>query len=183
MESYLTSIIKQFDYYKSLGDKTFSQLTFEEMLWQSNEDSNSISIIVKHIVGNMLSRWTNFLTEDGEKPWRNRDDEFIDTYTTKEALIASWESGWHCLFNALTPLIEEDLERIIYIRNGGHTVIEAINRQLAHYAYHVGQIVFLGKLLKGDEWQSLSIPKGDSSKFNKEKFSQEKSKRHFTDDL
>lgn len=153
------------------------------MLWQSNEDANSISIIVKHMVGNMLSRWTNFLTEDGEKTWRNRDNEFVGSYQTKEEIIASWESGWHCLFSAINPLREEDLERIIYIRNGGHTVVEAINRQLAHYAYHVGQIVFLGKLIKGDEWQSLSIPKGESSKYNQEKFSQEKSKRHFTDDL
>lgn len=153
------------------------------MLWQSNEDANSISIIVKHMVGNMLSRWTNFLTEDGEKTWRNRDNEFVGSYQTKEEIIASWESGWHCLFSAINPLREEDLERIIYIRNGGHTVVEAINRQLAHYAYHVGQIVFLEKLIKGDEWQSLSIPKGESSKYNQEKFSQEKSKRHFTDDL
>ncbi|WP_370479586.1 DUF1572 family protein [Tamlana flava] len=183
MESYLTSITKQFEYYKSLGDKTFSQLTFDEMLWQSNEDANSISIIVKHMVGNMLSRWTNFLTEDGEKTWRKRDDEFIDSYQTKEEIIAAWESGWYCLFNAINPLEKKDLEHIIYIRNGGHTVIEALNRQLAHYSYHVGQIVFLGKLIKGDEWKSLSIPKGDSSKYNQNKFSQAKSKRHFTDDL
>ncbi|MFL1012093.1 DUF1572 family protein [Flavisericum labens] len=183
MNSYLSSILKQFEYYKSLGDKTFSQLSFDEMQWQANEDSNSISILVKHMVGNMLSRWTNFLTEDGEKPWRNRDDEFIGSFQTKEELIAAWESGWRCLFKAIRPLIVKDLEHIIYIRNGGHTVLEAINRQLAHYAYHVGQIVFLGKLLKGADWVSLSIPKGDSTKFNKEKFNQEKSKRHFTDDL
>ena len=183
MESYLSSIIKQFEYYKSLGDKTFNQLTFEEMQWQSSEDSNSITVIVKHLVGNMLSRWTNFLTEDGEKDWRNRDDEFIDSYSTKEDIVAAWKSGWHCLFTAITPLKSKDLETVVYIRNGGHTVVEAINRQLAHYSYHVGQIVFLGKLLKGENWQSLSIPKGDSSKFNKEKFSKLKERRHFTDDL
>ncbi|APY12010.1 hypothetical protein BWZ22_12565 [Seonamhaeicola sp. S2-3] len=183
MESYLPSIIKQFEYYKSLGDKTFNQLEFDEMLWQSNEDANSIAIIVKHLVGNMLSRWTNFLTEDGEKPWRNRDDEFVSSFNTKEELIAAWESGWLCLFKAIKPLNENNLEHIVYIRNGGHTVIEAINRQLAHYSYHIGQIVFLGKLLKGNDWQSLSIPKGNSTKYNKEKFSKEKSKRHFTDDL
>ena len=183
MESYLTSIIKQFEYYKSLGDKTFYQLTFEEIQWQSDKNSNSISIITKHIVGNMLSRWTNFLTEDGEKAWRNRDNEFTGDYNSKEEIIASWESGWVCLFKAIKPLNNDDLESIIYIRNQGHTVTEAINRQLAHYSYHIGQIVFLGKLLKGENWQSLSIPKGDSLKYNLEKFSKEKERRHFTDDL
>lgn len=183
MESYLNGVIKQFEYYKSLGDKTFKQLTLDEIQWQSNEDSNSVSIIIKHMVGNMLSRWTNFLTEDGEKEWRNRDDEFIDSFNSKEELIAAWENGWHCLFKAIKPLKTEDLERIIYIRHGGHTVTEAINRQLAHYAYHIGQIVFLGKLLKGEKWMSLSIPKGDSINYNKDKFNKEKGKRHFTDDL
>ena len=179
MESYLTSITKQFEYYKSLGDKTFSQLSFDQMSWQSNEDFNSISIIVKHMVGNMLSRWTNFLTEDGEKTWRNRDDEFVGSYQTKEEVIAAWESGWYCLFSAINPLKKEDLERIIYIRNGGHTIVEAINRQLAHYAYHLGQIVFLGKLIKDEEWLPLSIPKGNSSKYNQEKFSQKKKQTPF----
>ena len=183
MDSYLTSVIKQFEYYKLLGDKTFSQLTFDELQWQSGEDSNSISIIVKHLVGNMLSRWTHFLTEDGEKEWRNRDDEFISSFDSFEELIAAWESGWSCLFKAIKPLKGTDLEQIIYIRNQGHTVTEAINRQLAHYPYHIGQIVFLGKLLKSENWKSLSIPKGDSSKYNEEKFSKEKGKRHFTDDL
>ena len=183
MESYLDSIIKQFEYYKSLGDKTFNQLSFEELQWQSQEDSNSIAIITKHIAGNMLSRWTNFLTEDGEKEWRQRDLEFENTFDTIEDLIAYWENGWSCMFTALKALTNKDLERIIYIRNEGHTVTEAINRQYAHYAYHIGQIVFLGKLLKGNEWQSLSIPKGNSSKYNSGKFSEEKSKRHFTDNL
>ncbi|MCL6296678.1 DUF1572 family protein [Jejuia spongiicola] len=182
-KSYLSSIIKQFEYYKSLGDKTLSQLTFENIQWQSNEDSNSIAIMVKHIAGNMLSRWTNFLTQDGEKEWRHRDDEFIDSFKSNEDLIAIWESGWACLFNAIKPLQNVDLERIIYIRNQGHTVTEAINRQLAHYSYHIGQMVFLGKLIKGDQWQSLSIPKGDSSKYNQGKFAKEKEIRHFTDDL
>ena len=183
MESYLTSVVKQFEYYKSLGDKTFAQLSFDELQWQSDANSNSIAIIVKHIVGNMLSRWTNFLSEDGEKEWRNRDDEFINSYTSKEDIIASWENGWFCLFNAIKSLKENDLEQIIYIRNQGHTVIEAINRQLAHYPYHIGQMVFLGKLLKGENWKSLSITKGDSLKYNEEKFSKEKGIRHFTDDL
>ncbi|KAA5823655.1 DUF1572 domain-containing protein [Algibacter amylolyticus] len=183
MESYLESVNKQFEYYKSLGDKTFKQLSFDDMLWQSDEDANSIAILVKHIAGNMRSRWSNFLTEDGEKSWRNRDDEFVSDFTSEEAVIATWESGWFCLFNAIRALKPEDLEHIIYIRNGGHTVTEAINRQLAHYAYHVGQIVFLGKLLKGKEWKSLSIPKGNSATYNKAKFNNEKERRHFTDDL
>ncbi|MGM5470393.1 DUF1572 family protein [Flavobacteriaceae bacterium LMO-SS05] len=184
MEStFLSSSIKQFQYYKSLGDKTFEQLNFENLKNEFAEDSNSISIIVKHLVGNMLSRWTNFLTEDGEKPWRHRDQEFMDTYQSKEELLDAWELGWNSLFNAIDHLTSADLEQIIYIRNQGHTVTEAINRQLAHYAYHIGQIVFLGKLIKGSRWKSLSIPKGKSEDYNLEKFSKDQSKRHFTDDL
>ncbi len=135
------------------------------------------------IVGNMLSRWTNFLTEDGEKEWRQRDQEFEGTYKNKEALITAWETGWQCLFDALLPLTENDLERIIYIRNQGHTVTEAINRQLSHYAYHIGQIVFIGKMIKNENWKSLSVPKGQSSTYNKEKFNKDKERKHFTDDL
>lgn len=181
--SYLISAIKQFEYYKSLGDKTIDQFSFNELKQEFAKDSNSISIIVKHLVGNMLSRWTNFLIEDGEKEWRKRDDEFQDTYSSKEDLKNSWNKGWECLFDAIRPLSSDDLERTIYIRNQGHTVTEAINRQMMHYAYHVGQIVFLGKLIKGSDWQSLSIPKGKSKKYNKEKFSKGKAKRHFTEDL
>lgn len=181
--SYLSSSIKQFEYYKSLGDKTINQLSIEELKQEFVKESNSISIIVKHIVGNMLSRWTNFLTEDGEKEWRHRDTEFVDTFETKDALVDYWNKGWSCLFKAIKPLNNKDLERIIYIRNQGHTVTEAINRQLAHYSYHIGQIVFLGKLLKGTDWVSLSIPKGNSVTYNQEKFSKEKGRRHFTDDL
>lgn len=183
MNSYLESSIKQFEYYKNLGDRTFAQLTFEELKREFEEDSNSISIIVKHISGNMLSRWTNFLTDDGEKEWRQRDEEFIDSFKSKEELLTAWSKGWDCLFNAIKPLKTEDLERIIYIRNGGHTVVEAINRQMMHYAYHVGQIVFLGKLAKGKNWQSLSIPKGKSKDYNQGKFAKDKDKRHFTEDL
>lgn len=181
--SYLSSIIKQFEYYKGLGDKTFIQLTDEQIHWQYNNESNCVAIIVKHIVGNMLSRWTNFLTEDGEKTWRERDEEFEDTYTSKIQMLKAWEQGWECLFNAVKPLEENQLEQIIYIRNQGHTVTEAINRQLAHYSYHIGQIVFLGKMISDENWKSLSIPKGASTKYNQEKFSKEKGKRHFTEDL
>ncbi len=181
--SYLTIIIKQFEYYKSLGGKTITQLTFEELQKEFAEDSNSIAIITKHIVGNMLSRWTNFLTEDGEKEWRKRDEEFIDDFKSKDELITAWNKGWGCLFNAIKPLSESDLNKIIYIRNQGHTVTEAINRQMMHYAYHVGQIVFLGKLIKAKNWKSLSIPKGQSKNYNKDKFNQPKNRQHFTDDL
>ncbi|WP_248723129.1 DUF1572 family protein [Seonamhaeicola sp. ML3] len=183
MESYLSSIKKQFNYYKSLGDKTIEQLSLEELRKEFSTDSNSIAIIVKHLAGNMLSRWTNFLTEDGEKTWRNRDSEFEADYASKNELIEHWDKGWHCLFDALDSITKNDLERIVYIRNQGHTVTEAINRQLAHYSYHIGQIVFLGKLIKGNHWQSLSIPKGKSKSYNQEKFAKEKSKKHFTDDL
>lgn len=172
--TFLSDCIKQFQYYKSLGDKTFEQLDFHDLKKEFVEDSNSISIIVKHMVGNMLSRWTNFLTEDGEKTWRHRDEEFVDTYHSKKELLASWEKGWNCLFEALTPLTNDHLEQIVYIRNEGHTVTEALNRQLAHYAYHVGQIVYIGKLIKGSQWISLSIPKGKSEDFNAKKFSKEK---------
>jgi hypothetical protein len=181
--TYVSSIIKQFEYYKLLGEKTFDQLNDKDIHWQYNSESNSIAIITKHIVGNMLSRWTNFLTEDGEKIWRERDQEFEDTYVNKAEMIVAWEKGWNCLFEGITPLKQNQLEQLIYIRNQGHTVTEALNRQLAHYASHVGQIMFLGKMIKGKEWQSLSISKGNSASYNQEKFAQEKARKHFTDDL
>ncbi len=166
----ISGIIKQFEYYKTAADKTFDQLSFDDMNWQPNDTSNSISIIVKHMVGNMLSRWTNFLTEDGEKDWRHREQEFVATYTTKNDVLQAWEKGWDCLFDAIQPLKDSDLERIVYIRNEKHTVAEAIFRQLGHYPYHIGQIAYIGKLLKDNHWKSLSIPKGQSEAFNKEKF-------------
>jgi len=180
---YITAVKKQFDYYKLVGDKTFEQLTYDEMNWLPNETSNSISIIVKHMVGNMLSRWTNFLSEDGEKEWRQRDQEFIESYKNKEEIIAAWENGWVCLYSAISNLSDQDMNRIVYIRNEGHLVSEAIFRQLGHYPYHIGQIAYIGKIIKGKDWKSLSIPKGKSTSYNKEKFSKEKGKRHFTDDL
>jgi len=183
MNNYLSSIKKQFEYYKSLGDKTFAQVNDEHLFYQYNIESNSIAIIVKHIVGNMLSRWTDFLITDGEKEWRNRDDEFSDSINTRVELLATWEKGWECLFNAIDSLTEEDLNKEIFIRNMGHTIVEAINRQLAHYSYHIGQIVFIGKLVSNDNWESLSIPKGDSKAYNIDKFSKPKRTEHFTDDL
>ena len=181
--NYLESTIKQFEYYKMLGDKTFAQLNEEQLFWQFNEESNSIAIIVKHLCGNMLSRFKDFLTSDGEKEWRNRDAEFENDIINKADLLYKWDEGWQCLFNAINTLTEQDLSKEIYIRNQGHTVTEAINRQLAHYPYHVGQIVFLGKMLCNQNWQSLSIPKGNSKNFNAEKFAQPKHKQHFTDEF
>ena len=183
MNDYLPSVIKQFSYYKSLGEKTFNQISDEKLFWKPNEESNNIAIIVKHISGNMVSRWTNFLTSDGEKEWRNREAEFNNDINSKEELINIWEKGWSCLFDTLNKLKHHDLSKEIYIRNMGHSVIEAINRQLSHYAYHIGQIVFLGKLINNLNWESLSIPKGESNDYNKNKFNKPKRKEHFTDDL
>lgn len=180
---YLESVIKQVEYYKLLGEKSFDQLTDEQLFWQANEASNSIATIVKHLSGNMLSRWTDFMTTDGEKEWRNRDAEFETETTSREALLQQWNEGWDCFLNALNSLQEIDLEKIIYIRNMGHTVMEAINRQLAHYPYHVGQIVFIAKLVCDESWISLSIPKGNSNEYNSEKFSQPKRTEHFTDEV
>lgn len=180
---YLDSVRKQFEYYKILGDKTFSQVQDDQLFTQYNDDSNSIATIVKHLWGNMLSRWTDFLTSDGEKSFRDRDAEFENDIKSRQELLDKWNEGWTCLFNAINALTKNDLNKIIYIRNQGHTVTEAINRQLAHYSYHIGQIVFLGKMLAESGWTSLSIPKGGSQAFNKEKFLKPKRKEHFTDEF
>jgi hypothetical protein len=179
---FLDSAKKQFEYYKMLGDKTFAQLTDEQLFWQYKEESNSIATIAKHLWGNMLSRWTDFLTTDGEKEWRKRDEEFDNDIADRAELLAKWNEGWACLFKALNMLTENDLSKEIFIRNQGHTVVEAINRQLAHYPYHVGQIVFIGKMICNDKWNSLSIPKGNSREYNSDKFSKPKHKEHFTDE-
>lgn len=163
---YLESVIKRFLVYKALGDKTMEQLDEENLFWQYNDASNSIAIIVQHLWGNMLSRWTNFLTEDGEKEWRERDAEFEKVINTKEELIIKWDEGWDCLFAALKSLTHDDLNKTIYIRKVPLTVIDAINRQLAHYSYHVGQMVYIGKMQLNDRWISLSIPKGNSKEYN-----------------
>jgi hypothetical protein len=181
-ESYLESVKKQFLYYKMLGEKALEQLEPEQLFVSLNEDTNSIATIIKHISGNMLSRWTDFLTSDGEKEWRNRDAEFENDLQSREEVLLVWNKGWDCFLNALNSLQPEQLSDIIYIRNEGHTVIEAINRQLAHYPYHVGQIVFYAKQLKNSSWNSLSIPKNKSGKYNAEKFAKEKEIKNFTDD-
>jgi len=170
METYLNSVIKRFQTYKALGESTFSQLKDEDLLWQYNQQSNSIAMIAQHMAGNMLSRWTDFLNTDGEKEWRNRDTEFEIIITTRQGLLTKWNEGWDCLFNALNSITEADWEKKVYIRNEPHSVVDAINRQLSHYPYHVGQIVLIGKMLAGADWNSLSIPKGKSDDFNAEKF-------------
>ncbi|MGB1039718.1 MAG: DUF1572 family protein [Flavobacteriales bacterium] len=182
MNSFLQSATKQFQYYKMLGDKTFAQLSEEQLLQQNSELENSVAVIVNHMWGNMLSRWTDFRTTDGEKNFRNRDMEFEIVIKSKEELLKKWEEGWNCLFNTLGDLKPNEMEEIIYIRNQGHTITEATNRQLCHYAYHVGQIVLLGKIHLKENWKSLSIPKGESKTYNKEKFSQEKKRGHFSDE-
>ncbi|UKN03525.1 DUF1572 domain-containing protein [Paracrocinitomix mangrovi] len=181
--NYLNSVIKQFEYYKSLGDKTFAQLDENDIHWTADPNTNSIAIIVNHLWGNMMSRWTNFLTTDGEKEWRQRDLEFEKVIKTKADLIDKWEEGWRCLFGALYSITPDNFDRPIYIRKQKHTMIEAFNRQLCHYAYHVGQIVLIGTQVKGNNWQSLSIPKGGSKAFNEEKMSRGKLDGHFTDDI
>ena len=165
---FLQSAIKRVAYYKELGDKTFAQLSEADFHFIPNKENNSIAIIIQHMAGNMLSRWTNFLTEDGEKEWRNRDAEFETHTYTRSQLLMLWADGWRCLFDALSSLKEEDLLKTIYIRTEGQSVIDAIIRQLAHYSYHVGQIVYVGRMAKNIEWQSLSIPVGKSDAYNQE---------------
>ena len=165
---FLQSAIKRLSYYKQLGDKTFEQLTDADLHFQPNEESNSIAIIIQHVAGNMLSRWTDFLTTDGEKEWRNRDVEFEEQHLTKQQLIHFWENGWNCCLATLNSLTNEDLLKTIYIRGEGLPVVDAINRQLAHYPYHVGQIIYVAKIIKNKDWQNLSIAKGNSGQFNQQ---------------
>jgi hypothetical protein len=163
---YLETVIRRFKYYKDLADKAFNQVSETDLHYTPNEESNSIAVIIRHMAGNMLSRWTNFLTEDGEKEWRNRDDEFELHHDSKEQLIKLWEKGWACFFQAIEPLKKKDLKQIIYIRQEPLTVVDAINRQLAHYPYHIGQIIYIARMLKGKDWINLSIPKGQSGQYN-----------------
>jgi hypothetical protein len=172
-DEYLKVVKNRFNSVKGLGDKTISQLSQEDIHWTLNEGSNSVAVIVKHLSGNMVSRWSDFLTSDGEKPYRDREQEFNNNNSSKQDLIAMWEKGWNTLFATLNDLEEKDLLKEIYIRSESHTVVDAIERQMAHYAYHIGQIVYIGKQLKGEDWKSLSIPKGKS-----EEFLQEMQKKH-----
>jgi len=179
---YLESVKKQMLYYKTIAEKAMEQLSEEQLFVSVNEDTNSIANIVKHMSGNMISRWTDFLTSDGEKLWRERDAEFESFTTSKKDLLEIWDKGWKCFFNAINSLEPKQLSQIIYIRNEGQTALDAINRQLAHYPYHIGQIVFYAKMLKKGDWDSLSIPKNKSNDYNSDKFSKDKSVKHFTDD-
>ena len=165
-QHYLANALKTFRDYKKLAERAFAQISDEDFFRTLNEESNSIAVNMKHLAGNMLSRWSDFLTTDGEKPERDRDIEFVMLPgTTKDEMVAYWEQGWKCVFDAVEPLKPEDLMRTIRIRGRDHTVVQAINRQLAHYAYHVGQIVYLAKHFKSNDWQSLSVPRNKSAEF------------------
>lgn len=156
---FLRSVKKQFNDYKALGEKTFSQLSDEQLFWRYNEESNSVATLVKHMWGNMLSRWTDFLTSDGEKDWRKRDEEFENDLKGRKEMLDKWNEGWACLFKALDSLTEDDLGKEVFVRQKPLTVTDAIHRQLTHYVYHVGQIVYIGKMLRDDQWVTLSVPK------------------------
>ena len=169
-ENYLASIQRQLMNYKVLAEKAMDQLQPPDLFLQPNEESNNIAIIVQHMAGNMISRWTDLFNSDGEKSWRNRDAEFEIDLNTKEAVMQRWEQGWSCLLKSVAEIKPGQLEENILIRNEPHTVVEAINRQLTHYAYHVGQIVYLSKQFKGKAFKSLSIPKNESQLFNENNF-------------
>lgn len=172
--SYLSSVASLFSRYRSLGEKAMAQMQDEMLFWQYNPESNSVAIIIKHLAGNMLSRWTDIFNSDGEKEWRDRDAEFVNEIHSREELMDLWHRGWERLFETLNSLNESDLMKVIYIRNEAHTVMDAINRQLAHYSSHIGQIIYIGKMVCNEEWKSLSIPRNRSDEFNQEKFSKGK---------
>jgi len=165
---FLQSVIKRLSYYKELGDKTFEQLTEPDLHYQPNVESNSIALIIQHLSGNMLSRWTDFLTTDGEKDWRNRDMEFEEQNLSRHELLVLWQKGWDCCLGELASLTADDLLKTIYIRQEALLVVDAINRQLAHYPYHVGQIIYIAKIIKNEKWHTLSIAKGSSVQFNQQ---------------
>jgi hypothetical protein len=181
--NYLPSTIKQFRYYRQLGEQAMRQVSEEQLFYTPDALNNSIAIIVQHLWGNMRSRWTDFRESDGEKTWRNRDEEFEAVIETPMVLWQKWNEGWEVLFTALDAIQPNELAKLVYIRRQGHTIVEAVNRQLAHYAYHVGQIVLLAKLYQGEQWQTLSIAKGQSKAYNTEKFKKEQQRGHFTEDF
>jgi hypothetical protein len=175
--SYIKDSLTIFRQYKRLAERAMDQVSDEQLFTTLDPEANSIAIIVKHMAGNMRSRWTGFLNTDGEKPDRNRDSEFVDPPNTRNDLLATWEGGWSCLFSAIEPLTDADLGRTITIRGEAHSVMQAINRQLAHYPHHVGQIVLLAKHFASDHWQSLSVPRNQSAEFNRKVAAGELSQR------
>jgi uncharacterized damage-inducible protein DinB len=175
--SYIEDSISLFRYYKKLAEGAMEQLSDGQLFATLDEEMNSIAIIVKHMAGNMRSRWTNFLTSDGEKPDRNRDTEFVAPTATRAELMRVWNDGWERIFQALEPLSDADLSREVFIRGEPHSVMQAINRQIAHYAHHCGQIVFLAKHLKGSSWKTLSVPRNKSAEFNRKVLAGEASQR------
>ena len=175
--SYLRDSLTMFRYYKKLAERALEQVRDEDLFAPLDDESNSIAVIAKHMAGNMRSRWTDFLTTDGEKPTRDRDSEFVDPPATREALNEMWEGGWACLFAALEPLTDADLERRVTIRGEPHSVMQAINRQVAHLSYHVGQIVLLARHFAGERWVSLSVPRNKSAEFNRRVAAGETSQR------
>jgi hypothetical protein len=166
-EEYHSDALSSLRAYKKLADKAIEQTKEDEFFVTLDEESNSIAVVMKHMAGNMLSRWTDFLNSDGEKPDRNRDMEFvIDPQTSKDDVIAYWERGWQCVFDAIEPLSADDFQKRVMIRGQEHTIVQAINRQLMHYSYHIGQIVFIAKHFRSSDWKSLSIPRNRSAEFN-----------------
>lgn len=162
---YLNTVIEKFKEVKALGDKTIEQLDDSQLHWSMNEASNSIAVIMKHLSGNMISRWSDFLTSDGEKESRDRDSEFKDDAASRQEMLEHWELGWETLLTTLSKLEGEDLQKTVRIRSEEHVVIEAIERQMSHYSYHIGQIVHIGKQIKGDDFDTLTIPKGQSEQY------------------
>jgi len=183
MNDYLNTVIRDFKQYQNLGKKTLDQLNEHDLFWQYNGASNSIAMIVNHLHGNMKSRWTDFLFSDGEKPGRNRDLEFGNQPKTEKEVLNKWKEGWHFVFDALSQINKNNFNTKVYIRNQEHSIVQAINRQVAHYAYHVGQLVYLGRMIKGEDWENLSIAHGKSEEFNQMKFSKGTHGGQFTDDL
>ncbi len=170
----LEAVLDEFHKIKRLADKAIAQLPDEQLHTKIDDESNSVAILMRHMAGNMRSRWTDFLTSDGEKPDRHRDREFDDVPQTRAELQAEWEDGWRCLFDALAPLTDADLQRTVIIRAEPHSVYKAISRQVAHYAGHVYQILFLGKHLQGAAWTTLSVPRGQSEEFNRRMIARQK---------
>jgi hypothetical protein len=182
MQDYLQSAEKQFKYYKYLSDNAISQVDSADLFWSPDDRSNSIAIIIQHMYGNMMSRWTDFLNSDGEKDFRDRDKEFVLHINDAKELLLRWEEGWACLFDAISSITPEYYTHTIYIRHQGHTITEVINRQLCHYAYHVGQLVYIARQ-RAQTWSSLSIPKGSSGIYNQKIMKDGKRREHFTDEF